>query len=283
VAPAPARRPSEEIEIEVGDGDEEVELVDSIRVGPKRVLVVDDDPDILKLCTRALASKGWIIRTAADGAEAEQRLREEEPDLVLLDAMLPKVNGFEVCQRLKANRALRHVPVVMMSAMYHGWRFAQDVKEAYGADDFIEKPFSVPELLRRVEERLAASSQEPAKPSAAAERTYQQGLAALDGDRPQEARTALEVATKEDPFSARAHFALARALASLGETFRAISSYEKAIDLRPNLFPALKALAALYLEKGFRRKAAETLERALHVAPDPATRDQVKTQLLKLL
>jgi DNA-binding response OmpR family regulator len=279
----PAPLPSADVEVEVGGGDDG-ELVASVSTAPKRILVVDDDPEILKLCSRALASKGWEVQTAADGAEAELRLRvERPPDLVLLDAMLPHVNGFEICQRLKASRAQRHIPVVMMSAMYSGWRFAQDVREAYGADDFVEKPFQLADLLRRVEERLAAGSAEPPKRSPASEKAYQEGVAALDDGRVQDARAALERAVKEDPFSARAHFALARAFNELGETFRAISAYEKAIDLRPGLFPALKSLAALYLEKGFRRKAAETLERALHVAPDPQVREKVKAQLLKLL
>ena len=284
-----ARSPSEDIDIEVGDDgedEEELEIVGRVRVGPKRILVVDDEPDIVKLCTRAFTVKGWLVDTAYDGAEAEKKLAgKESPDLVLLDAMLPQVHGFEICQRIKANRALRGVQVIMMSAVYRGWRFAQDARETYGADDYIEKPFHLADLLRRVEEKLQAGEDKkktmPGKREA--ERLYKTGMEALDKGRLPEARGFLEGAVREDPFSPRAHFALARALSAQGDVYRAISSYERAVELRPNLFPALKNLASLYVEKGFRRKAAETLERALQAAPDAATRETIRAQLLRLL
>ncbi len=286
-APAAARRPSEEIAIEIGDdSDDEEELVGSVRAGPKRILVVDDEPDILKLCSRAFTAKGWLVDTAADGAEAEKKLdTRDPPDLVLLDAMLPQVHGFEICQRIKANKKLRHVQVVMMSAVYRGWRFAQDARETYGADDYLEKPFHLSDLLRRVEERLQQGEDkkktQPGK--RVAEVAYKTGMEAFDKGQLPEARALLEKAVHDDPFSPRSHFALARTLSAQGDVYRAISSYERAVELRPSLFPALKNLAALYVEKGFRRKAAETLERALQAAPDPATRESIRAQLLRLL
>ena len=287
-SPVAARKPSEEIAIEVGDGsddEEEIEL-GSVRVGPKRILVVDDEPDILKLCSRAFTAKGWLVDTAADGAEAEKKLdTRDPPDLVLLDAMLPQVHGFEICQRIKANKKLRGVQVVMMSAVYRGWRFAQDARETYGADDYIEKPFHLSDLLRRVEEKLQQGEDkkktQPGKREA--EVTYKTGMEAFDRGQLPEARALLEKAVREDPFSPRSHFALARTLSAQGDVYRAISSYERAVELRPSLFPALKNLAALYVEKGFRRKAVETLERALQASPDPATRESVRAQLLRLL
>jgi tetratricopeptide (TPR) repeat protein len=105
----------------------------------------------------------------------------------------------------------------------------------------------------------------------------------LDSKQPAQARTTLEQAVKADPFSARAQFALARALHELGDFFHAISAYERTVELRPNLFQALRALAGLYEQKGFRRKAAEALERALHAAPDVATREAIRARLIKLL
>ena len=105
----------------------------------------------------------------------------------------------------------------------------------------------------------------------------------LDAKKPADARTVLEKAVKEDPFSARAQFALARAMHEQGDLFHAITAYERAVDLRPNLFQALRALATLYEQKGFRRKAAEALERALHSAPDVQTRDALRARLIKML
>jgi DNA-binding response OmpR family regulator len=269
---------------EVGpEEDDGAEVVGSVRVGPKQVLVVDDEPDILRLLERALKASGFAVRTAADGAKAEEALAAATPDLVLLDAMLPHVHGFEICSRIKSNPRLRAVPVIMMSAVYRGWRFAKDARDAYGADDYIEKPFHLADLLQRVEGRLAEGTRKPPPQKAKAEELLRRGLALLEEKKLQEARAALDLAVKEDPFSPRCQIALARALVDVGDVFRAITHYERAVELRPGLFPALRNLAALYMDKGFRSKAAETLERAMQHAPDPKTREQVKTQLLRLL
>ena len=284
IAPAARSAKPPALEIEVGDdGDEEEEIVVSVRTGPKRILVVDDEPDIIRLCTRALQLKGYIVDPAADGAIAEAKLKKQPyPDLVLLDAMLPLVHGFEICQRIKSSKALRGVPVIMMSAIYRGWRFAQDARETYGADDFIEKPFHLADLLRRVDERLAEGKPEAPKKDSI-ETLYRKGVDALAAGKAQEGKAALEAAAREDPFSPRIQFALGGALMALGDTYRAISAYERAVELRPKLFPALKSLAALYLEKGFRKKASETLERAFATAPDPKSREEIRNQLAQLI
>jgi len=275
-----------EVSVEVGEDDEdEVEILHAVevRVGPARILAVDDDRDILRLVDRTLRSEGHVIELAHDGREAEEKLKTGRYDLVLLDAMLPLVHGFEICARIKASARTRHIPVILMSAVYRGWRYAHDARDSFGADDYIEKPFHLPELIRRVEERLSGPSKPPEAGSPKAERLYQEGMGHLEAKRPTEARGLLETALREDPFSARAQFALARAMHEQGDVFHAISAYERAIDLRPNLFPALRALAGLYEQKGFRRKAVEALERALHAAPDVKTRDAIRERLLKLL
>ena len=275
-----------DVAMEVGDDDEdgeEVLLSTEVRVGPRRILVVDDDPDILRLLKKALTASGYEVDTASDGRAAEEKLAGPLPDLLLLDAMLPHVHGFEICGRIKASPRTRSLPVIMISAIYRGWRFAQDARETYGADDYIEKPFHLPDLLRRVEQRLVEGTGQAAPQKEASEKSYQEGMALLEAHRPLEARKPLELATRMDPFSVRAHFALARAMHEQGDLFHAISAYEKAVELRPNLFPALRALAELYLEKGFRRKAVETLERAALTAPDAATRERVRAKLMRLL
>jgi CheY-like chemotaxis protein len=279
-----AARADADFSLEVGpEEDDGAEVVGSVRVGPKQVLVVDDEPDILRLLDRALKAAGFAVRTAADGAKAEEALAASRPDLVLLDAMLPHVHGFEICSRIKSNPKLRGVAVIMMSAVYRGWRFAKDAHDTYGADDYIEKPFHLADLLQRIEGRLAEGTRKPPPQKAKAEEFLRRGLALLEEKKLPEARAELDRAVKEDPFSPRCHIALARVLVETGDIFRAITQYERAVELRPGLFPALRNLAALYMDKGFRSKAAETLERALQHAPDPKTREQVKTQLLRLL
>jgi DNA-binding response OmpR family regulator len=197
--------------------------------------------------------------------------------------MLPHVHGFEICARLKASAKTRSVPVIILSAVYRGWRYAHDARETFGADEYMEKPFHLPELLRRVQDRLAGASAPPAAGSEKAEKLYHQGMGLLDSKKPADARAVLEKAVKEDPFSVRAQFALARALHELGDLFHAITAYERAVELRPSLFQALRALATLYEQKGFRRKAAEALERALHAAPDVQTREALRARLIKLI
>jgi len=275
----------DDLAFEIGpDEGDDVEVVGSVevRVGPATVLVVDDDQDILRMLDKTLRAAGHQVQLARDGREAEEKLKTRRYDLVLLDAMLPHVHGFEICARLKASARTRRVPVILVSAVYRGWRYAHDARQSFGADDYIEKPFHLPELLRKVNLILSGSSQPPPA-NEKAEKLYHEGMGLLDSKKPAEARTVLEEATRADPFSARAHFALARALHELGDSFHAITSYERAVELRPSLFQALRALAALYEQKGFQRKAAEALERALHAAPDVATRDAVRTRLIKLL
>lgn len=277
--------PIDEVSIELDTGDDEEEIVVgsvvNVRLGPPRILVVDDEPDIVKLLKTVLTVAGFVVETAADGREAEEKLTGPLPDLVLLDAMLPHVHGFEICSRIKSTARSRALPVIMMSAIYRGWRFAQDARESYGADDYIEKPFHLPDLLHRVKQRLAETP--PQSDTAEASKFYESGLALLQAGKASEARAEFERALHEDPFSARVQFAFGKALQAQGDSFRAITAYEKAVELRPTLFPALRSLAGLYLDKGFRRKATETLERALQAAPDPATRENIRGQLLRLL
>jgi DNA-binding response OmpR family regulator len=249
----------------------------------RRILVVDDEPEIRQLVERTLVGHGFEVDTAPDGEEALARVAARPPALVLLDAMLPRIHGFEVARRLRADPRTRAVPVIMMTAVYRGWRFAQDAREAYGAEDYIEKPFRLDDLVRRIESVLeATASRGPAKVSSG-DLMLRRGKELLLAGRLEAAIAALGEAITADPFSAEAHHQLARALRAQGEHFRAMTSFEHAVELRADFFPALRSLAALYAEKGFRRKAVETLERALTAAPDPVARDAVRAHLLEML
>ncbi len=271
-----------EIEIAVGV-DEEV-VVHEVRAagGARRILVVDDEPEIRLLLERALSSKGFSVDTAGDGEEALAKIFATLPDLVLLDAMLPKTHGFEVARRVRSDPKTKGVPVIIMTAVYRGWRFAQDARENYGAQDYVEKPFHLDDLHHRIEAVLeSTATRRPPSPST--EANLKKGKELLLAGRVGEAVGVFERATAVDAFSAEAHYQLAKALRAQGDHFRAMTSFERAAELRPGFFQALRSLAALYLEKGFRRKAAETLERALGPAPDAATRDTIRKDLLKLI
>jgi CheY-like chemotaxis protein len=247
------------------------------------VLVVDDEPEIRQLVQRALEKTGYAVETAADGAQALALAEAIHPDLVLLDAMLPKVHGFEACRRLKSAPTTRDIPVVMMTAIYRGWRFAQDARDAYGAEDYIEKPFRLDDLLRRVAAAIDATSTRSRTAPPSAGPLVQRGKELLLAGRAPEALPILEEAVATEPYSGEAHYQLARALRATADHFRAMSAFERAVELRPGHLSALRALAALYEEKGFRRKAAETLERALGAATDDPTRGTIREDLLALL
>ncbi len=246
------------------------------------VLVVDDEPEIRQLVERMLRLRGYRVEVAVDGAEALEKAGRLLPDLVLLDAMLPRVHGFEACRRIKADARTRDLRVIMMTAIYRGWRFAQDARESYGAVDYVEKPFRRDDLLRRVEEALRGGVPAPAA-VAVTDPCLAAGKQHLAAGRIAEAVAALGKAVGAQPRSADAQYALGRALRASGDTYGALTAIERAVELAPRNLRALRALAALYEEKGFRRKAAEVLERSLPAAPDEAARTAIRRDLLRLI
>jgi CheY-like chemotaxis protein len=275
--------PDAGITIEV-DVDEHAEPPRPEREAPL-VLVVDDEPEIRRLVQRTLAAKGYGVEVAADGQEALDKADRLVPDLVLLDAMLPKVHGFDACRRLKASARTRHVPVIMMTAIYRGWRFAQDARDSYGALDYVEKPFRIDDLLRRVEEglRSGAAPEAPPRRDGPAAALVARGKELLAAGRTAEAVALLSEAVRGDPRCADGWFQLGRAHRASGDVFGAMTALEHAVDASPGHLPALRALAAVYEESGFRRKAAEMLERALPAAPDEAARSAIRQDLIRLI
>jgi two-component system, OmpR family, KDP operon response regulator KdpE len=117
--------------------------------GNQRILVVDDEPQILRVLSRSLASEGYEIRVASDGDEALTVFSDWAPDLVITDLAMPKIDGLELCERL---RAISPIPIIVLSASVeeHIKVEALDL----GADDYITKPFSMDELRARVRAAL---------------------------------------------------------------------------------------------------------------------------------
>jgi len=119
---------------------------------PPKILVVDDNADNVELLAKRLKALGYRTCEAYDGEEALLRVAEEEPDLVILDVMMPKLDGFEVCQRLKSDERTRSIPVIMLTAK----REVPDKIRGLdtGADDYVTKPFNPQELMARVRSLL---------------------------------------------------------------------------------------------------------------------------------
>jgi DNA-binding response OmpR family regulator len=116
------------------------------------VLVADDDPDILSLVTLRLERSGYDVVGAGDGEEALTAALARGPDLALLDVMMPKLDGYEVTERLREHEATRHMPVILLTARVQEADIARGVEA--GADDYVKKPFSTQELRDRVQAAL---------------------------------------------------------------------------------------------------------------------------------
>jgi CheY-like chemotaxis protein len=113
----------------------------------KKILVVDDEPDILHEVSFILQKKGYEVIPATNGQEALDCIEEKHPDLVILDLWLPLIDGIEVGRRVKADEALRDIPIVLLTASVDN--IEGKVKEAR-ADDYLLKPFDYMELLEKV-------------------------------------------------------------------------------------------------------------------------------------
>src|SRR5258707_13195117 len=119
------------------------------------ILVVDDEPDLVDLIEHHLRREQYEVAKASDGETALAEARRRVPDLIVLDLMLPGMDGLEVCRRLRADPRTMHVPIVMLTAK--GEESDAVVGLAQGADDYVRKPFGSKELLARIAARLRAS------------------------------------------------------------------------------------------------------------------------------
>jgi DNA-binding response OmpR family regulator len=127
-----------------------------------KILVVDDEPDALEVIAFKLKEAGYSPLTAPDGLRAVELVREERPALVVLDLMLPKMDGLEVCKLLRRDPATAAIPIIMLTA--RAAEMDRIVGLELGADDYVTKPFSPRELVLRIKKVLARASQadEPA-------------------------------------------------------------------------------------------------------------------------
>ena len=120
----------------------------------KKILVVDDEAYIVELVKFNLEKEGYQVIVASDGRNALKMVQTEQPDLVLLDIMLPNIDGLEVCRILKQSPDTNSIPIIMLTAK--GDEFDTVLGLEMGADDYIKKPFSPRDMIARVKARLRA-------------------------------------------------------------------------------------------------------------------------------
>jgi PleD family two-component response regulator len=149
-----------------------------------RILLIDDDPLIRRIVTKTLTAEGYQVQEAASGMEGLALAKSQPPDLILLDLMMPEMDGFQVCTQLRQNPQTANVPILMLTALDQTEAKVRGLK--VGADDYVTKPFNLDELqtriaahLRRSERDLHANPLTTLPGNIAIERTLRQRLASL--------------------------------------------------------------------------------------------------------
>jgi len=120
-----------------------------------KILVVDDEVNITQILEFSIGAEGYEVLTASNGEEAIDRARREQPDLIILDIMMPRIDGYEACRILKTNPLTRNIPVVLLTAK--GRDIDRRLGYEVGATDYIVKPFSPNKLIERIQELLVGS------------------------------------------------------------------------------------------------------------------------------
>jgi len=124
---------------------------------PDKILVVDDEEDIVAALSIRLKAMGYDVIFAYDGMTGLSKARDESPNLILLDVMLPKIDGYKVCRMLKFDEKYRHIPVIMITAKVSDSN--RKMGEEMGADAYIVKPFNPEELMSKIKELLAKNKE----------------------------------------------------------------------------------------------------------------------------
>src|SRR5256884_6155481 len=125
----------------------------------RKILIIEDETDVADLLTLNLRKAGYRVSTAADGASGLQKARDNRPDFIILDLMLPKMSGLEVCRILKSDIATAQMPILMLTAKAE--EIDRIVGLEFGADDYVTKPFSPREVVLRIQAILRRSEGKP--------------------------------------------------------------------------------------------------------------------------
>jgi CheY-like chemotaxis protein len=222
---------------------------------------------------------------AHSGNRALEMIRDEAPDAIVLDAVLPGIHGFDICRRLRGSQRYGSIPIVMVSAIHHGWRVAEDLRAAYGIEHVFDKPIDLPKFTRTVALLLEGKEvvHDDVALSADAEAELKKGMAAFEQGEIDTAVAHLEAGVAIDPLAFELQYHLGLLYGRREDMFSAIDALETAVRLAPRHFSALKNLAVVYQRAGFRHKAVEAWDRAMANAPSEETRISIKEHMVTLL
>jgi len=131
-----------------------VEDVATTENGQKQILVVDDDPLVVKILKEPLKRAGYDVRVASHGLEALQKVKERRPDLIILDILMPLLDGFKVARLLKFDKRYKDIPIIVLTSRATAGE--RKIGEQVGADEFLYKPFRLPQVMTVVQKYLNA-------------------------------------------------------------------------------------------------------------------------------
>lgn len=275
-----------ELVLQTGDG-EQIDLDDDSTTdpttnggGPPRVLIVDDDFATRHLLVKELQPLGFVTLTAPGGGEAVRMIKQSPPHLVVIDVMLPEIDGFQICRAIKQSRRYNHIPVILMSAVIDSGRVTEEVLHRYGADAYFEKPLNTDRIKRRIKDLIGRQRGARPRPE---DDSFDRALELYRNGDMTGAVDTLREGLRVDPLSAKHHFVLANLLQKQAMIYEAIDEYEATVDLKPDYFPALTRLAYLYYKQGFSAKAIEAWRRSLPHCPDINLRQNIEVFMRKLI
>jgi len=245
-----------------------------------RVLVVDDDFAARQLLAKELGPLGYTVQTAEHTGEALARITGEPPDVIIVDVMLPEIDGFHLCGAIKQSRKYAGIAVVLVSAVIESGRVTDEAVRRHGADAYFEKPIDMALLGARLSALMAARGAGDARVS---QESFERAMTLYRAGEIDAAVGELRRGIDEDPRSAKHHFVLANILHKKSLIFEAIDEYEATLEIKPDYFPALTRLAYLYYKQGHAARAIDTWRRSLPLCADPALRHNIELFMRKLI
>ncbi|MGD8862395.1 MAG: response regulator [Myxococcales bacterium] len=250
-----------------------------------RVLLADADEQTRALLRGALQETGVAVLESGDGVHALEQVRDQSPRVLVIDADLPSVHGFDICRRLKGSQRFSGIPIVVIGTRLDDWRVQLDLQEAYGVRHVFAKPLDAIKVTRTVRLLLDGQTVDDELPplSTTAEQCWVQAMEAFERGELDGAIEALERGVREEGDVFELNYHLGLLYGRRDDLFAAIDSLENAVRAQPHHFSSLKNLAVVYQRAGFRHKALDVWERALSAAPDEDTRINIREHMVSLL